>query len=104
MIELHPIAVVKSQSLINIGAFLRLFPISLFRRVAMVSDNLEKNKLFASDVQDLICLANILIQHSQPSDLLKQDMSDLVIYLTMKINQFSSLPKACAKFTQKLGI
>ena len=54
MIELHEIAIVKAQGLINIGAFLCIFPLSLFGRVAEVSDHLEKNELFASDLEDLI--------------------------------------------------
>lgn len=104
MIELHPIAVIKSKSLISLGAFLRLFPVSLFRRVVNVSDHLEKNELFASDLQDLMMLANVLANHPQLSDMLKEDISDLVIYLEIKVKHFGSLPKPCARFTQHLGI
>lgn len=104
MIELHPITVVKSQSLINIGAFLCLFPACMFRRVLTVSANLEKNELFASDLLDLINLANLLLNHPELSNLLKQDISDLIVYLELKIKQFASLPKPCTTFTQQLGI
>lgn len=104
MIELHEVAVVKAQGLISIGAFLCLFPLSLFGRVVDVSDNLEKNELFASDIEDLIKLAKILVVHPQLSDLLKQDISDLIVYLELKIRQFGALPKACNSFTQHLGI
>jgi hypothetical protein len=104
MIELHPIAIIKCQSLINLGAFLCLFPLSLYERVSNVNENLEKNELFSSDIEDLVKLARILIDHSQVSDLLKQDISDLISYLTIKIHHFSNIHKPCTRYTKNLGI
>lgn len=104
MIELHPTAVIKSQSIINIGAFLCLFPLSIYFKVGKVSENLEKNELFASDLKDLIQLANILLERDELSDLLKEDIGDLATYLNMKIVQFANIPKPCGRHTNHLGI
>ncbi len=104
MIELHPAAVIKSQSMINLGAFLCLFPLSMYYQVGKVSDNLEKNELFASDIKDLIRLANILMECDELSDLLKDDIMNLKSYLNMKIEQFANIPKSCAWHTKYLGI
>lgn len=104
MIELHQIAIIKSQSMINLGAFLCLFPLSMYSKVGSITENLEKNKLFASDVKDLIHLANILIERDELSDLLKEDIVDLIKYLNLKIVEFSHIPKSCARHTEHLGI
>lgn len=104
MISLHPEAIVKAQSLINIGTVLCIFPINLFGRVAQVTDNLLKNELFASDLNDLISLSNALLNHDQISDLLKLDINKLSIYLDLKIRQFADIKKACGGHTRWLGI
>lgn len=104
MISLHPEALIKSQSLINVGAFLCVFPISLFGRVAEVNENLLRNELYASDLEDLIHLSKILIEQDQLSELLKQDIQQLGIYLNLKVMQFADIKKSCGRHTQYLGI
>lgn len=104
MISLHPDALVKSQSLINVGAFLCIFPINLFGRVAEVNEHLARNELYASDLEDLIQLSNILLNRDQLSELLKQDMRQLAMYLNLKVMQYAEIKKSCGRHTQHLGI
>jgi glycine cleavage system H lipoate-binding protein len=104
MISLHPDAISKAQSLINVGALLCVFPLNLFGRVIEVNENLSRNQLFASDLSDLMWLANILLNHDEINHLLKLDIQDLYRYLDMKVHQFGDIKKACARHTNWLGI
>jgi hypothetical protein len=104
MISLHPEVIVKVQSLINVGVLLCIFPLSLFGRVVQVNNNLSRNQLFASDLDDLIWLANVLLNHDRLNVLLKRDIRELLIYLDIKIHQFAEIKKVCACDTRWLGI
>ena len=97
MISLHPEVIVKCHSLINLGAFLCIFSIHEFRRVSDVVDNLNNNNLFASDLEDLLSLCNILLQNSELSDQLKQDIGDVTHYLELKIIEFGPIKKSCGR-------
>lgn len=97
MISLHPEVIVKCHSLINLGAFLCIFSIHEFKRVSDVVDNLNNNNLFASDLQDLQLLCSILLQNSDLSDPLKQDIDDVHHYLELKIIEFGTIKKSCGR-------
>ena len=97
MISLHPEVIVKCRSLINLGAFLCIFSIHEFKRVSDVIDRLNENRLFATDLQDLQLLCNILLQNSDLSDLLKQDINDVYHYLELKILEFATIKKSCGR-------
>lgn len=104
MINLEEEAIIKCKSLINIGAFLCLFPINYYNRVDEVNKNLEKNELFASDLQDLLLLSNLLLNNDQLSILLKMDIVNTAIYLDIKIQEFSHIKKNCGMNTRHLGL
>ncbi len=95
MIVLHADAINQAQSLINIGAFLCIFPITQFSRVAQVNENLIKNELFASDLQCLLQLFQCLIDHEQVSDALKPEIEILSLYFETKIAQFAFINRGC---------
>lgn len=95
MISLHPVVIIKCQSLINLGAFLCIFSIYEFRRVSLVVDNLNANNLFVSDLEDLKILCSILLTKPDLSDELKQDIRDLSYYLDLKITEFGAIKKSC---------
>ena len=98
MIILHSEAVVKCQSLINLGAFLCIFPVGYFNRVSEVNQNLVKNELFASDLKDLILLSELLLINDRLSNLLKIDIINIAIYLDLKIQEFSYIKKSCGRY------
>ncbi len=85
----------KCQMLIKIGALLCIFPIDLYKRVSEVNDNLEKNRLFVSDLEDLIKLSKLLLDREELSFLLKLDILSNTIYLNLKIKEFAEIKKSC---------
>jgi hypothetical protein len=104
MIILEPESVIKCQSLINLGALLCLFPINYYDRVIEVNKNLEKNELYASDLEDLISLSDLLLDNDQISTLLKLDIINNAVYLNFKIKEFSHIKKDCGMGTHYLGL
>lgn len=97
MISLHSEMIIKCKSLIDLGAYFCIFSIYEYNRVVSVIDNLNTNRLFASDLEDLKLLCTILLERNDLNNELKQDILNVYHYLEFKINEFSNIKISCAR-------
>jgi hypothetical protein len=89
---------VRLESVINICCHLCLFPIKYFSKVGHTLDRIKNNTLGIDDIEGLNIAIDMLIDHKDVNDLLRNELKDTKLYLEIKVQEFAYIPPStCLK-------
>jgi hypothetical protein len=95
MISLDVDDVMRAISMIDIGARLCLYPISMYMEVASIRDRVISNEMYLYDLISLQRLVDALLDHDEISIDLKMDIAKFGLFLDILISHHGMIKKSC---------
>lgn len=95
MITLDVDDMMRAISMIDIGARLCLYPISMYMEVATIRDRVMSNEMYLYDLMSLQRLVDALLEHEQISKDLKCDIAKFGLFLDLLIAHHGMIKKGC---------